>query len=154
MYNTEFIVKYNDIEQEILNKYSETKEYSVDDILDICDKLYQDELLSVFGAKDILDDKIDLGMKHIYTSLRTNTQFNQLIDELSEIGFKKMPDKNDNDKENIRKLLLFVLFSKDLFYITHKLVCQHIKTNIISDELLVELKTKSIDLLNRHQLLF
>ena len=64
-YNTQFKVKYNDIEQELIHKLKnktpeeyeensdEEHEYSTQDVLDICNKLYRDELLSVFEAEDV-----------------------------------------------------------------------------------------------------
>ena len=87
MYNTDFKVKYYDIEQELLfkllnksdnqntsdNEYTsenssdndKDNEYTSDDIITICDKLYRDEVLSVFYAESILDDKLDKNMQDI-----------------------------------------------------------------------------------------
>jgi hypothetical protein len=81
MYNTQFKVKYREIEQELCSKlkdktekeYNENPddeyEYTSEDIVDICHKLYIDEFMSVFGADNILEDKIDLGMKHIFEKM-------------------------------------------------------------------------------------
>jgi len=92
MYNTQFKVKYNTIEVELINKLKvktsqedneehdemkdlendldndlendldndleddeENYEYTSQDVLDICNKLYMDELISVFDSENIFD---------------------------------------------------------------------------------------------------
>ena len=41
----------------------------------------------------------------------------------------------------------WVLFSQNIFYITHKCICQQIELNTIDDDLLVTLKQKCIETL-------
>ena len=74
MYNTQFKVKYNDIETELVEKLNntETTEYNLEDVSDICSKLYRDELMTVFDVNFILDDKLDQGMKNIYKIMIKN----------------------------------------------------------------------------------
>ena len=95
MYNTQFKVKYNDIETELIHKLQNEKKYETNrnqndnadektgeyiyneqDVLDICYKLYNDELLSVFNAEDLEDNKIDNGMKYVYEIMMQNEKFN------------------------------------------------------------------------------
>ena len=161
MYNTIFNVKYNDIQQELIYKlknktpedYKENSdeeyEYSTDDVLDICKKLYIDELLSVFYLEDLDSEKINEGMKYIYDIMMTNTKFKQIITDMEEICFTKFI-KNDEEKESIRKLILISLFSQDLFYILHKCICQQMEVGNIDDELLVEIRKHSIDLIKNN----
>jgi hypothetical protein len=56
-----------------------------------------------------------------------------------EIGFEK--------QDSIRQLILIILFSQQVFYITHKCICQQIELNIIDEDLLVELRNKTMELL-------
>lgn len=162
MYNTQFKVKYNDIEDELLHKLKvktpqeyeensdEEHEYSTDDVIDICNKLYRDELLSVFGAEDLTDDKIDKGMIYIYDIMMKNDKFKETINEMANLSsnqFLKDEEITSEKLESLRQLILISLFSQHLFHITHKCICQQIEVGIIDDELLVELRKHSVDLL-------
>ena len=112
MYNTVFKVKYNDIEKELIDKLNfknpetnsdEEYEYSNQDVLDICNKLYRDELLSVFCAEDLSDDKLDKGMSYVYEIMMINERFNDIINEMETTlinGFIK--NKNLKTKKNLR----------------------------------------------------
>ena len=160
-YNTQFKVKYNDIEQELIHKLKdktpeqyqenpdEEHEYSTQDVLDICNKLYRDELLSVFGAEDLTDDKIDNGMKYINNIMMTNENFKQIIEEIANLTVNEF-DKNqtfsDEQKESLKQLILIGLFSQNIFYITHKCICQQIEVGTIDDNLLVELRKYSVNI--------
>ena len=59
LYNIHFKVKYFDIQEELLAKLDgrgdDNEEYTRQDVLDICYKLYTDELCSVFHVENILD---------------------------------------------------------------------------------------------------
>lgn len=150
MYNTQFNVKYNDIETELLNKLKNGNEYDYnsEDVLDICSKLYRDELLSVFNAENLMDDKIDKCMTYVYGIMMTNDIFKILIRDLEEIGIQQfVKDKNYEEEYNIKQFVLMSLFSQDIFYITHKCICQQINFGVLNDDLLVELRLKSTELL-------
>ena len=173
MYNTQFNVKYNDIEEELISKLnnkpintfdkdedeSEDYEYTHQDVLDICDKLYHDELLSVFNVECITENNIDDIMKYVYDMMNLNTNFKLIIDEITQNCIKeflpndetiKEKDETIKEKEeNIRQISLIFLFSKDVFYITHKCVCQQINLGVIDTDLLVVLKNKSADILKQ-----
>jgi hypothetical protein len=166
-YNTQFNVKYNDIEKELIHKLKnktpeeyeenpdeenpdEEHEYSSEDVLDICNKLYRDELLSVFSAKDITDDTFDKGINYVYDIMFKNNSIKQIIDEMMNFTsneFDKNKTFSDEQHESLKKLMLISLFSQHIFYITHKCVCQQIEVGTIDDELLVELRNHSVDLL-------
>jgi hypothetical protein len=160
MYNTNFVVKYHDIQEELLEKNKTTLEYEDQDILDICDKLYRDELCSVFYAEDILDDKIDQGYKFVYDKIILNEQFKSVISEINKI----LSDKNISDvfsneqneqnepSDNYDFFILLTLFSKDLFYLTHKCICQQFTLATIDDDLLSKFLEKSIQFLSDKQI--
>ena len=161
MYNTQFKVKYNDIETELVEKLNntETTEYNLEDVSDICSKLYRDELMTVFDVNFILDDRIDKGMKNIYEIMMANEKFLKIAYDVEETylqefiqsqnkGEADKPEAAEADQEKrFKQLLLMILFSQDIFYIMHKCICQQIELNIINDDLLVALKQKCIETL-------
>jgi len=166
MYNTDFIVKYHDIEEELLNKINTDRDkadndkelgYTSDDVKLICDKLYQDELLSVFNIDNILDDKFDIIINKVFKIMVNNSEFVSIIEQGKQF-FSGMDDFyndinnnilikeiNTESESNNNNLILFftVLFNQEIFYLTHKCICQMIQTNKIDNDLLVELKEKS-----------
>jgi hypothetical protein len=153
MYNTNFIVKYYYIQEELLEKNKKALEYDDQDILDVCDKLYRDELCSVFYTDDILDDKIDQGYKFVYDKMILNEQFKSIISEINNI----LSDKNisddfskekDEQKDNYEFFILLTLFSKDMFYLTHKCICQQFTLGTIDNDLLSQLLEKSRQILS------
>ena len=181
MYDTKFVVKYHDIQEEldlILKKEEERGvrgvpvdhyQYSSQDILDICNKLYRDELCSVFYAEDIMDDKIDKGMKTVFDIMLVNPDFKAIIDKKKELLLLK-ESKNleleldtvnlESDTINLNTVnldtinlesvnldvinleILLTLFSENIFYITHKCICQQITTGHIDTDLLENLIAK------------
>jgi len=162
MYNTQFKVKYNDIKEELILKLKDKTEkekeedsddeyeYSSQDVIDICHKLYIDEFISVFNAENILDDKIDLGMKYVFDKMCMNPEFKIIIEEMSQIALKTFSPNNDYDEQkllDLKQLIILTLFSQQTFYIMHKCVCQQIELGTIDNELLVQLKAHSIDVL-------
>ena len=149
MYNTKFQVKYNDIEKELMSKIELDKEcsYSCRDVLDVCNKLYRDEFLSVFGLEYFENDKINNMIANVYDKMMTNIEFKEIIDNISNFCFKDFFLKKEENEESIKKqIILTSLFSQNLFFITHKCVCQQIELGTIDKYLLVELKTHSIDI--------
>jgi hypothetical protein len=169
MYNTKFIVKYHDIQEELVLKlknkteeeYLENSddeyEYSNKDIIDICDKLYRDELCSVFYAENIIDDKIDKGIQETLQIMLLNNDFKNIIEDIKKVIYSietpnRKGDIKDDLEENFQKNVTFfafiILFSQNVFYITHKCICQQLDTGIIDNNLLEELKKHSIDTLH------
>jgi hypothetical protein len=156
MYNTKFKVKYNDIEKELLSQEDLVKQYNYtsQDIMDICNKLYRDEFLSVFGLEYFENDKINEMITIVYDKMMTNMEFKQIIDDILQFCCKEpflninMPLKKEKEEEEeIKKqIIVTTLFSQHLFYITHKCICQQIEWGTIDKCLLTELKTHSIDI--------
>jgi len=149
MYNTKFQVKYNDIEKELMSKLDLDKEcsYSYQDVLDVCNKLYRDELLSVFGLEYFENENMNEMLANVYDKMMTNIEFKEIIDNISNFCFKDLFFKKEENEESIKQqIILTTLFSQNLFFITHKCVCQQIELGSIDKDLLVELKTHSIDI--------
>jgi hypothetical protein len=161
MYNTNFKVKYHDIEEELICKFkhktqeeyvenpNEEYEYSNQDIIDICDKLYRDELLSVFNAETIIDNKIDNGIEYVKTILLNNDEIKTKINTLIELFLNEKQQNLDNDEtgaetiedkhQYIESVLCLSLFSQPIFYVTHQCVCQQFHNGNIEPNLLIKL---------------
>ena len=159
MYNTGFEVKYHDIMEELTYKLKNNSdnnpdnkeedcvyEYTSQDILDICDKLYMDELCSVFYSEDILDDKIDRGMKYVFEKMLDNQEFKIFFNKMKDSYFNETfvdLELTEEEKQTLRNnshtMVILNLFSKELFYITHKCICQQINTGVIDASLIGQL---------------
>lgn len=159
MYNTNFDVKYRDIQEELVlklknvgdknidatnNDDEDEYEYTVDDVLTICDKLYRDELMSVFYADDLMDDKIDNGMKYVLEKMSENNDFKLMADEVKEhlnrhMLMEEHPLMEEHEKY-LETVIILSLFSKDSFYTFHKCICQQLTLGTIEPDLLVLLK--------------
>jgi hypothetical protein len=157
MYDTNFKVKYYDIKQELILKLNAFQteagadycEYSLEDIKVVCDKLYNDELTSVFNAADILDDKIDDGMKWVLDKMLINSNIKTIFDDMKKIvgmqnidleEFGLNEDVKVSNEEYICIVVNLILFSEQLFHITHKCICQQLNTGNIDNYLLDQLK--------------
>jgi hypothetical protein len=151
MYNTNFEVKYYSIQDELVLKLKdigdkigdkdiddEEYNYNIDDVLDICDKLYRDELMSVFYADDLMDDKIDNGMKYVLEKMLENNDFKLMADEVKE-HLKRHTLMEEHEKY-LETVIILSLFSKDSFYLFHKCICQQLTLGTIESDLLVPLK--------------
>ena len=161
MYNTDFKVKYYDIETELTTKYDNEPngEYTKQDIFDVCNKLYNDELSNVFYAENVYDEKIDKGMHTILEIIVKNVEFSSIINEAkSRLFLDLKPETNEEieeieEKEKLEKnsvhIVLIIMFSKHLFYLTHKCICQQLVSGTIEPELLVQMKNELIMFLNK-----
>lgn len=134
-YNTKLIVKYYGIEQELLAKCkaNNESEYTEQDVLDICDKLYRDELLSAFSDNtDIANlnieetlDQINVSFKKLYYENLIHTEFKELIDCISNTCFEELI-KDNSTKDTIEQIVLTGLFSHQLFHLAHTCICQQL----------------------------
>lgn len=145
-YNINFNVKYYEIEQELLEKVVNGEmEYSIEDIKVVCDKLYTDELINVFYSENILDDKIDEGIKYILEVMFKNSDFIKLTNEIKELlMFNKASDTNDTYDYNSNYIVILATFSFPVFWIMHKCICQQLTNENIDNNLLVMLKEQLI----------
>ena len=156
-YDTNFKVRYYEIEKELLskvkNRLPENAElgYSAQDVFDICGKLYRDELISVFGAVDIYDEKLPNGFKCLEAIMSDHPILNMIITDMTQLCIDDIVAENGEienikDKEdNIREIITIGLFSQHLFHLTHPCVCQFLETGSIDEDLLIKLKRNSID---------
>ena len=142
MYNINFDVKYNLIENELLEKIKlgET-DYSKEDIQIICEKLYNDEFNSVFFSENIFDDKIDDGIKYIMEEMIKNFEFVSLLNEIKGLlMFDQASDKNNTYDYNSNYIIILATLSYPVFHIMHNCIKQQLTNKNIDENLLVQLK--------------
>ena len=127
MYNTNFIVKYKQIEEELLLKFLQELErpleYSKQDVFDICQGLYQFEILSVFGVSNIDDIGISTTILNLLSRMKENIEFMEL--------FEIYKQKNIFMEEDI---LFASLFNYDLFHIFHQCICEITQKGFLEKE--------------------
>jgi hypothetical protein len=134
-------VKYHQIKQDLLtNIENGEKEYSTEDVNNICDRLFIEELTNVFNAEDIMDDKIDKGIRQIFEILKSNNEFVSMFNEYLQKNIKyyyenSMEEEQKGMDEYLSEYMIHCLFSQKMFYITHKIVCQYLKNKMIDEEL-------------------
>jgi hypothetical protein len=130
-------------------------EYTMDDVHLICEKLYRDELLSVFEVETINDPNMDAGIKRVIKKMIDNTKFKQFLDEVKNelIDFSSIsgtPTEIDNVRRNAEYVIFITLFSQHVFYITHKCICQLFTVDDVDPNLLDRLKDKTISLFKKN----
>ena len=179
LYNCDFVVRYYDIEYELLEKLRERQKktdaeekntentiletnpsvpkkkeyyYTNSDVTDICNKLYRDELLSVFYADSIEDDNIDIQMRVLLVLMTTNLGFRSIVDDMINILLKMGDTPNEEEKNELKKrskmIIFSTLFSHQLFYITHQCIIQMLRTHTIDSILINALRSKTVDMFN------
>lgn len=160
MYNTKSIVKYNDIKNELLVKLKNKSEitnksdeddydydendydYDENDIDLICEKLYREEFLAVFGVEDFMDDKIDEQMVELKELLFENDKIKKMIDECINTHSSAKKDESSSDKEKqdeasmFKNAIFFSMFGYKMFYATHQIICQLMETEDFNESLL------------------
>ena len=147
MYNTNIVVKYKDIANDLLAKINNSNQdkddeegYTEDDVETICERLYHEEFLAVFDAKDFIDDKIDNEMKELKELLYNNDKFNNMVNECL------VKHKRDYEKEPKFDITMFKdgifysMFSYSFFDTSHKIVCQLMETEDFDETLLEPIK--------------
>ena len=90
----------------------------------------------LFQCEDFMDDKIDVGFRHIFNSLMLNEQFKTYIVELRNTF--SPPDEEKNDDMNYFTFLS--LFDMKIFYLTHQFISHYLLTNEIETTLFEQIK--------------
>jgi len=142
--NNEIVNENNEDDDDDLSDYDYTRE----DIMYICEKLYRDELISVFDAESLEDPKMDAGIKMVFERLIKHDEFSKFLVELSPYVVDNSKAKTEQEffiyKRNSDYLLFITMFSQQLFYLTHQCICKMLVEGHVGNELLNELKSKLI----------
>lgn len=129
----------------------EDYEYTMDDVYIICEKLYRDELLSVFKVNSNSDANIDIGIKNMLELMIDTTIFKQILDDIKLVvidfnQFTGTPTEIENIRRNSEYIIFITFFSQRVFYIAHKCFCQFLTVGEIDDQLIGQLKEKTISI--------
>jgi hypothetical protein len=130
-------------------------EYTMEDVHLICEKLYRDELLSVFEVETINDGNMDAGIKKVIEKMVENPKTKKMLEDIKHdlVDFSSFTGTS-TEMENIRRnadyIIFITLFSQHIFYITHICVCQLFTINDIDDELVNLLKERMINLFKKN----
>jgi hypothetical protein len=137
-------------EQAPADEAEEDYKYTRDDIAYICDKLYRDELLSVFDADSLEDPKMDAGIKMVFEHLIKHDEFIKFLEELSPKVMDKSKVKTEQEQFNFKRntdyLIFITMFSHQLFYLTHQCICKMLVNEHVGDELIGDLKGKLLQI--------
>jgi hypothetical protein len=127
----------------------------MEDVHLICEKLYRDELLSVFEVETINDGNMDAGIKKVIEKMVENPKTKKMLEDIKHdlVDFSSFTGTS-TEMENIRRnadyIIFITLFSQHIFYITHICVCQLFTINDIDDELVNLLKERMINLFKKN----
>jgi hypothetical protein len=129
----------------------EDYEYTMDDVYIICEKLYRDELLSVFKVNPSSDGNIDNGIKNMLERMIDTTIFKQILDDIKLVvidfnQFTGTPTEIENIRRNSEYIIFITFFSQRVFYIAHKCFCQFLTAGEIDERLIDQLKEKTISI--------
>jgi hypothetical protein len=135
-------------EDEDQEEDEEDYKYTRKDVTYICEKLYRDELLSVFGAETIDDPKMDEGIKAIFEALIKNEEFQTFLTEMNGLLSDPSKAKTETELANLKRntdyLLFITLFSQQSFYLTHKCLCQMLTLGHVEPDMMDQLKQRTL----------
>lgn len=126
----------------------ENYKYNRKDVTYICEKLYRDELLSAFCAESIDDPKMDKGIQAIFEALINNDEFKQFLTEMNALLLDTSKATTEQELANLKRntdyLIFITLFSQQLFYLTHRCLCQMLSQGKVQPEMMDQLKQRSM----------
>ena len=138
----------DDVEDDANADDEEDYKYTRKDVTYICEKLYRDELLSVFGAESIDDPKMDEGIKAIFEALIKNAEFQTFLTEMNALLSDPSKAKTETELANLKRntdyLLFITLFSQQSFYLTHKCLCQMLTLGHVEPDMMDQLKQRTL----------
>lgn len=129
----------------------EDYEYTMDDVYIICEKLYRDELLSVFKVNPNSETNIDNGIKNMLEQMIDTAIFKQILDDIKLVvidfnQFTGTPTEIENIRRNSEYIIFITFFSQRVFYVAHKCFCQFLTVGEIDADLIHQLKEKTISI--------
>ena len=137
-------------EEEQEEQSDEDYKYNRKDITYICEKLYRDELLEVFGAESIDDPKMDEGIKAIFETLIKNEEFKTFLVEMNGLISDPNTAKTETELANLKRntdyLIFITLFSQKMFYLTHRCLCQMLILGHVEADMMELLKQRTLKL--------
>lgn len=166
-YNTNIIIKYQQIEDELLTKIQnrpsnyipEDKDehiYSKDDVINICKELYKNEIKLVFFKDETPFDLnlLDASLGQLYNIMIKDTKFKTFFRNLLQNVLSNYMHINDSEQylqnNNLHQDIFATLFSQQLFHITHLIICNKLTNSPTDDNLFKKLNLLSIDVIKNN----
>jgi len=132
----------DDDDNTIVDEKDVNVSYTKEDVEIICHKLYQDELCSAFNCDTFLDDSINATMSLVFNELNKNEQFVSVLKQIRDEYFSNIElniNYEPEDIDNFNNYLFYMLFSYDVFYIVHQVICQQLTTGDIDGTYILQL---------------
>jgi hypothetical protein len=146
LYNYSFDVKYKSIENELKEKHDENSEYTIENVENICNELYQQELLNAFGFDDESEwednsERQEQMYDELWEVFSAYDSFHSFLQKFKE-KYKEtleciniyVEDEDKNEDEKFNKYVLPLLFSYETFHSFHKCIKDVYTLNCITDE--------------------
>ena len=134
-YDLELLVKYKNIEEELIEKFNNNEEdlgYTKEDVYQICDELYKYELLSFFKVNAIQDKKVQYSLSDIWKKINNYPNFIKVIEK-----YKEKITLMDAEQTFI------LMFNYSLFYYLHPCIIAMFKQDfVLLEQLLIKLEEK------------
>lgn len=129
MYNLNFEVKYKNIEEELIHKIElgQNKDenyedsYEKEDVLDICQEIYQHEFLNVFELEEFDDNEINNCVNGLWIEMSENKILLDIIEKTKESVCKEFGHYVELENDYIFR----TYFRYDIFTSIHKFVVCH-----------------------------
>jgi hypothetical protein len=135
-YNYDVEIKYNIVEQELTqNVHLGEKEYSIEDVKNICDELYKIDILKLFKLKQYDYQSIKNSIFNLWI------QFNNNIDLIEIINLIKIKIFMNTQINN--EYAFIHLFNYDLLPYSHLFL-----SNLINKYNVIEVKNRLIEKIN------
>lgn len=118
MYNTKYIITYNDE-----NVFNENDNITEKDKEFVRDALYRNDILHIFDIDDfdvnIINDKID----ELFKELQKNSDFLNILKKFANVYLSEDPI-----------IGLYILFTYDILCIAHPCICEYLEKGEISED--------------------
>jgi hypothetical protein len=124
-YNTDFIVKYKKIEDELMEKYDELSDEGKEEADFMMDELYRHEILQVFHLEDINDEKIGDTLMRLWKEMRNYDLVRTFVESYKEHHF------GDSFTDDV---VFTAFFGYNTFHAIHPCVCEFLKTGTIQED--------------------
>jgi hypothetical protein len=124
-YDTDFIVKYKQIADELMDKYDELSDEGKEEADFMMDELFRHEILQVFQLKDINDEKIGDTLMQLWKMIKNHDMFRTFVESYKALYFGDIMSDD---------VAFTSFFGYNTFHAVHPCICEFLKTGGIQEE--------------------